>query len=58
MKRFYRHLGDGSNKETAVRKARLDVIKEFGRQGASSVLDGIYFVIAQVGIHTSEFKLS
>jgi len=32
MKRFYQHLVEGSNKDTALRQAKLDLIKEFGDQ--------------------------
>ncbi|MHB8656231.1 MAG: CHAT domain-containing protein, partial [Terriglobia bacterium] len=32
MQHFYRHLADGEDKGTALRNAKLDLIKEFGDQ--------------------------
>lgn len=32
MKRLYQHLGDGDDKGTALREAKLDLLKQFGAQ--------------------------
>jgi CHAT domain-containing protein len=32
MKRFYQHLADGSDKGSALRQAKLDLLEQFGDQ--------------------------